>query len=641
VVAGGCLVLATAAVCCDYYESAEPDPHYPARPSVSALEATTPKAKPPKHLPSTTDAAHAAAGSEATPTTPATPAAPAAAPDYLSPAYRAALECPRPRKAQTTAALAVIPQLEEDADPAGRIGTYQPAGPTNPAENAFFQPLGTNGRACVTCHEPADGMSVSVQRIQLRFKQSHGTDPIFAPVDGANCPSAVRGEETAAAPLGGRRGEGSAEARSSHSLLLTRGLIRIFLPVPANAEYTISVASDPYRCNTDPNFNSTKDPKTGAARQVISVYRRPRPSTNMKFVTTTATNTDPFTGQEVPGGGNIMWDGREPSLESQAVDATLIHAQALASPTAAQVAQIVAFQRGIFSAQVFSKDAHSLTDLGALGGPDFLATVGVAGAAAAPAPASASAPAPASAPASASAPAPASASAPESAPAPAPVSASPALALALAPADGGGAAAASPAAVSTSPFTIFDAWRALPEEADRRAERESIFRGQQIFETRTFTIANVAGLNDSPRAGEPIANGACASCHTQTAAGNSRFAGSQLDIGIGGDSVDFGGPPPSTDLPVFKVQCKADAKTAFHGATILTNDPGKALVTGKCADVGRFTVAPLRGLSARAPYFSDGSAATLADVVDFYDKRFAIGLSAQDKVDLVRFLSAL
>ena len=44
---------------------------------------------------------------------------------------------------------------------------------------------------------------------------------------------------------------------------------------------------------------------------------------------------------------------------------------------------------------------------------------------------------------------------------------------------------------------------------------------------------------------------------------------------------------------------------------------------------------------ARAPYFHDGSAATLADVVNFYDTRFRIGLSTQDKQDLVNFLSAL
>ena len=62
--------------------------------------------------------------------------------------------------------------------------------------------------------------------------------------------------------------------------------------------------------------------------------------------------------------------------------------------------------------------------------------------------------------------------------------------------------------------------------------------------------------------------------------------------------------------------------------------PGPHLITGNCADIGKVTVPGLRGLAARAPYFHDGSAATLLDVVNFYDLRFSIGLSAQDKIDL-------
>jgi len=43
----------------------------------------------------------------------------------------------------------------------------------------------------------------------------------------------------------------------------------------------------------------------------------------------------------------------------------------------------------------------------------------------------------------------------------------------------------------------------------------------------------------------------------------------------------------------------------------------------------------------RGPYFHNGSAATLLDVVNFYEKRFEIGLTEQEKADLVAFLSAL
>ena len=49
----------------------------------------------------------------------------------------------------------------------------------------------------------------------------------------------------------------------------------------------------------------------------------------------------------------------------------------------------------------------------------------------------------------------------------------------------------------------------------------------------------------------------------------------------------------------------------------------------------------LRALAAREPYFHDGSAQTLAEVVDFYDRRFKIALSATERQDLVNFLAAL
>ena len=49
----------------------------------------------------------------------------------------------------------------------------------------------------------------------------------------------------------------------------------------------------------------------------------------------------------------------------------------------------------------------------------------------------------------------------------------------------------------------------------------------------------------------------------------------------------------------------------------------------------------LRGLASRAPYFHNGSARSLDDVVNFYDKRFKIGFTSQEKEDLIAFLSAL
>ena len=77
------------------------------------------------------------------------------------------------------------------------------------------------------------------------------------------------------------------------------------------------------------------------------------------------------------------------------------------------------------------------------------------------------------------------------------------------------------------------------------------------------------------------------------------------------------------------------------GATSETTDPGRALVTGKWKDIGRFKGPVLRAVATRAPYFHNGMAKDLAAVVDFYYTRFDINLTAQEKRDLVAFLRAL
>jgi cytochrome c peroxidase len=65
------------------------------------------------------------------------------------------------------------------------------------------------------------------------------------------------------------------------------------------------------------------------------------------------------------------------------------------------------------------------------------------------------------------------------------------------------------------------------------------------------------------------------------------------------------------------------------------------MITGKWSDIGKFKGPILRALAARAPYFHNGSAAALEDVVDFYNTRFNIGLTRREEADLVAFLSAL
>jgi len=111
-----------------------------------------------------------------------------------------------------------------------------------------------------------------------------------------------------------------------------------------------------------------------------------------------------------------------------------------------------------------------------------------------------------------------------------------------------------------------------------------------------------------------------------------------MDIGTANRAAASADP----ELPLFKITCEASAPAhPFLGRVIYTNDPGRALVTGKCADVGSIVMQQFRGLAARAPYFANGSAANLRDLVDFYDHRFGARFTEQEKQDLVNFLKVL
>ena len=113
----------------------------------------------------------------------------------------------------------LVGPLELSGNPYGRLGTYLPGGPVDTARHAFFRPLGTNGRSCATCHQPPSGMSFSLRNVRARFRTTAGTDPIFAPVDGANCPDAVPASTPRAHPMAAK-GKGSASLRRRYSLLL-------------------------------------------------------------------------------------------------------------------------------------------------------------------------------------------------------------------------------------------------------------------------------------------------------------------------------------------------------------------------------------------------------------------------------------
>jgi hypothetical protein len=495
-----------------------------------------------------------------------------------------------PAAIHSTTTPVVIPAFELYPNPLGIGGNYQPGGPIVTANNAFFQSLGTNGRSCLTCHQPSNGLSVTPEHVKTVFAATKGKDPLFAPVDGANCPNQVPATETSGALLGGGVGSGKqTDLRAAYSQLLDKGLFRIFLPVPKQTqsttnpqpvEYSIELVSDPNGCNTDPAFNQVTDPDTGEVKQMVSIYRRPLITSNLKFKTTTVANSptsgpppidpssgdtlpvDPLTGQFVSR--NIMWDSRDLTLQDQAVNAVLIHSQATVAPTNDQVLQMLAFQKGIFSAQEVFRTVN-LSRNGANGGSQFL-----------------------------------SERPPSSVLAPIP------------------------------PFIEYDAWTTLTPTTPNEERQASIARGQDVFNNFEFPfqIGNIAGRS-------------CATCHGQQGGGNEAVPAGQRNTGVGGQSVLVNGPAPDPTLPIFKLTCKDGVRVGADGPVVITNDPGLALVTGRCADIGSFTVPTIRALGSRAPYFHDGSAKTVMDIVNFYDKRFTIGFTAQQKEDLANFLSAL
>ena len=166
-------------------------------------------------------------------------------------------------------------------------------------------------------------------------------------------------------------------------------------------------------------------------------------------------------------------------------------------------------------------------------------------------------------------------------------------------------------------FTLFN--RLLDGDTSNLA---AIAWGETIFNTRQFHINGVAGL--------PFASfvGTCTVCHDSPNVGNHSVT-APLNLGL----TDASRRTP--DLPLFRLHCTASNQI------IETTDPGRALISGNCEDIGKFKGPILRGLPTARLYFHNGSATSLMDVVNFYETRFQIGLSERDKADLVAFLGAL
>lgn len=448
----------------------------------------------------------------------------------------------------------------------GTLRTLITGGPVQTRGHPFFEPLGSNGRACVSCHQPADGMSLAVETVQERWRDSGGQDPIFAAIDGSNCPTLPQGEA------------------ASHSMLLQHGLFRIERSWPVRIyegravtpDFTIEVVRDPTGCNSGAQYG----PENGR----ISVYRRPRPLANLKYLLAVGFAYDPKQGLALPRdpdtgaylSGNLMADNRAVNLRLQMEDAASSHGQMLGRLSPAAIETIRTFEMSLFTAQQIGAHGTALDSLGAIGGPATLrdSQAGALG------------------------------------------------------------------SIGVPVFSEFAAWEHIaPEEAarlspDQLAFRQSVARGARVFREKTFLISDSAGINSPMGFGNPVRN-SCVFCHNMTRMGNDVAPG-QVDLGT--TTQPFADPMP--DFPLFRITCTGEPHP-HYGRVILTHDPGFALTSGRCADVGKITLQSLRGLSARAPYFSNGSARDLAGVIDYYERRYNIGYTAQERQDLINLMSAL
>jgi len=467
----------------------------------------------------------------------------------------------RAEEQRETARDSVIGNLQPFLDPAGFVATYNTNGNIN-TRGAFFQSLGTNGRSCATCHVASQAFSISAANVRLRYIISRASDPLFASVDGANCPTVRSGDQ------------------DGHSLLLKSGLIRIPIAVPgATTQFSVQAAHDPYGCAVD----------MSTGQQILSFYRRPLPTTNLRFLSALM-----FDGREsvsLPLNSSATFDNNlQNDLMTQALHAVQIHAQSATDPTPAQVADIVSFERGLSTAQIWGYGAGPLSAAGAQGGPEALANQTYM----------------------------------------------PGINDSL-----------TPSIFSPTIFTLFTPWGEQPSHEPGQSQRAKIAAGEKLFNSLPINITDVRGLNDNAALGKPATIvGTCGTCHDSPNVGDHSLP-LPLDIGTGHSPHDERNPRIKNalaqlsfpDLPVYRISGCTDP---FSGETTLyTTDLGKAMLTGLCGDLNRVKGPILRGLAARAPYFHNGAAANLPELVNFYNQRFNMNLTDAQKDELVAFLNSI
>jgi cytochrome c peroxidase len=442
--------------------------------------------------------------------------------------------------------------------------------------NKFFDHnLGTNGQACVSCHLPSDGFDLHVDSITSAFAATQGLDQLFRLNDTADRPDAD---------------DSTLEARmKAYALFRAFGIVRIgktFAPPPVSGVGFTVEPQNTARYGPLPSLTDPQHP----GKPTLSLFRRPLVNTNVNF------------------DSSVLWDGRESitglPAQVQKAASTLLLSGTL---SAADTQEIANFMTGVYTAEVISNAAGKLNVLGAKGGVENLMAI----------------------------------AADPQRPC---VYSAPGVLTPFVP------STCTPV-VLDNPHTmdLYDAWASLPDRSALNQARLSVVRGQEIFNTATLHIPP-----DLQIPGETGGTAHCVSCHATNNLGNNPDP--NFFVRIGTDSVQIlkelaDGDPlvkpvlarvrqlpqyclrPTTDPTPF-----TEAKCGTHFNDVKTTDPGRAMVSGLITDVGKFKPPVLRDLNARSPYFHNGSAGSIEDLINFYNARFQIGLTDQQKADLALFI---
>ena len=380
-------------------------------------------------------------------------------------------------------------------NPNGKSATFSTQGAVD-LTGEYFQAQGTNGRSCSSCHIPEEAWSINPGTLQHLFDETQGKHPIFNPLD-ANNPSAIPPNPTVEDLL------------AAYSMLLSRGVFRRGgIPRP-NSEWELIAVEDPHGFA---NLNR------------LVHWRRSMPTINFAL-----------------GSASVNWDSgnsigfdQHAGLINQATRNVTGGQQGSPAPPEV-IAEIVAFEESLFTAQLIVPGAGRLDSDGARGGPEALSTMSKA----------------------------------------------------------------------AGRFDLFDAW--ANHDNPRRAQ---IARGQELFNN-----TNAGGRS-------------CNGCH------NSANNGTNTNDTL--FDVRTASPEARTpDLPLYTFRNKNTRQEKQ------LTDAGKGQVTGAWGDLGKFKTPTLRALAARAPYFHNGIATTLEDVVRHYENHFGFVFTDQQRADLVAFLNSL